>query len=49
MAKAQKYSKPAPKGEKVMQRDLKGMKTAESLVPTPAAAVNLHKRMAGVC
>jgi len=32
-----------------VDRDLAGMKTAESLVPTPVEPVSLHKKMAGAC
>ena len=36
-------------GGRVVDRNLMAMKTAESLVPTPAEPVSLHKKMAGAC
>ncbi len=54
MANSKKYQAPKqPKGNdeggKVVDRNLMAMKTAESLVPTPAEPVRLHAKMAGAC
>lgn len=58
MSKVAKSIKPvaAPKmpkgndeGGKFVSRDLVKMKTAESLMPTPAEPVRLHAKMAGAC
>ena len=44
-----KMPKGNDEGGKFVDRNLAAMKTEESLVPTAAEPVSLHKRMAGAC
>ena len=47
--KSPKMPKGNDEGGRFVSRDLCKMKTAESLIPTPAEPVSLHKKMAGAC
>lgn len=49
-AKAPKISKGNDEGGRFVDRDLKALNDGgESLIPTDAEPVSLHKRMAGAC
>jgi hypothetical protein len=49
IAKAPRMPRGNDEGGKFVSRDLRGVKTAEAFVPTPAEPVRLHHKMAGGC